>query len=380
MSDDDIQEMTEQIELTKFLTTKQVSDIVALAVRKAPTGNYQAKLEITVLMDELRKRGLQLENKFSIEGSKWTCPKCSREMMGVARCPCGYVNEKIIPKGTYEFLYEVDLGGVFGVCGNYGCGHPIRFLEHIMHVETGKNYIVGNVCVGHILGEHDLIKIAISLLARCSHIVEKQNKSQRCDEICGQVLREVVQIDSKHWFTKAEYLFLEAIKGSQSKLTLKKAEEFKAKWTPEAIVQLKKDVEQRDIEEKKGPLEKSAEREKWLVFLEYEKRRRKGRDSDFIDNCLSATKNQGQPYPGQRNALRGEFERFWRILEGDTEVLKGLPVLVCYIAEKMMKHLKTCQTDFHISLLEQVLDKKELTERQFMALKEGCKRCNWKLD
>jgi hypothetical protein len=380
MSDDEVQELTEQIELTKFLTTKQISEILALAINKAPTGNYQAKVEITVLMDELRKRGLSMDNKFSIDGTKWTCPKCSRELTGVAQCPCGYVNEKVIPKGTYEFLYEVDLGGVFGTCENYGCGHPIRFQEHIMHVETGRNYIVGNVCVGHILGEHDLIKIAISLLARCSHVVERQNKSQRCEEICGEVLREVVQIDPKHWFTKPEYLFMHAIAEAQSKLTLKKAEELRVKWTPEAISQLRYDVEQRETEEKKGPLEKSAEQGKWLSFLEYKIRRSKGRDSDFLKNCLSATKSQGQPTSGQRNALHSEFERFWRILEGDTEVLKGLPISVQYIAEKMMKHLKTCQTDFHISLLEQVLDKKELTERQFMALKEGCKACHWKLD
>jgi hypothetical protein len=380
MSDDDIQEMTEQIELTKFLTTKQISDIIKLAVNKAPTGNYQAKVEIKVLIDELQKRGLPMVNKFSIDGSAWVCPKCSRSMVGSAQCPCGFVNDKVIPRGTYEFLYEVDLGGVYGSCDNYGCGHPIRFEEHILHIETGREYVVGNVCVGHILGEHDLIKIAISLLARCSNIVERQNKAQRCDEICGEVLREVVQIDPKHWFTKPEYLFLEAIKGAQSKVTLKKAEELRSKWTPEAISQLRYDVKQRDEEDKKGPLEKSAERDKWLIFLEYKMRRSKGKDGDFLSNCLSATKSQGQPTSGQRNALRSEFDLFCRILEGDTEVLKGLPVLVCYIAEKMMKHLKTCQTDFHISLLEQVLYNKELTERQFMALKEGCKRCGWKLD
>jgi hypothetical protein len=380
MVEDTVEELKEEIELTKFLTTKQIAEIIELAVKKAPTGNYQAKVEMTVLMDELRKRGLQVENKFSIEGSKWKCPKCNRELTGVAKCVCGFVNEKVIPKGNYEFLYEVDLGGVEGICENFGCGHPIRFEEHIMHVETNRHYVVGNVCVGHILGEHDIIKIAISLLSRCSKIVEKQNKARRCDEICGEVLRKIEEIDPKHWFTQPEYLFLDAIDGARSKLTLKKAEEFRDKWTPDRLVELQKLVEQRAQDEKKTPLEQTLTKERWLTFLEYKIRRNKGSESDFFANCVAVTKKDGIPTPRQRNALESEFKVFWRILEGDADLLRGLPISVFYIADKMMKHVKACQTDFHISLIYQVLERKELTEKQFVALKEGCKRCGWKLD
>jgi len=374
------EELRETIELTNFLTTKQVEDILNIAIKRAPTGNYEAKLEIKSLIDELSRRGLSLDSKFEVEGTSWKCPKCERMLTGVAKCPCGHVNETIIPKGTYEFLFEQDLGRVSSYCQNYACGHPIRFEEHILHVETGKRFIVGNVCVQHILGEHDLVKIAISLLAKCSRKVEKLNKAKKCDDICGDILRKVVETDPKHRFTKPEFLFLDAIENAQTKVTIKKAKEFAEKWTDNDIDELKKKVIEEAEHEKKSQYKRNEETEDWIRFLRYKKDRHKDRDSDFWENCLEVTEREGRPTAGQRNAIQGEFERYKKIIIGDASVLGDLPSTVKYMAEKMLSHASQCQSYFHIGLLEQLLTRGDLSEKQISTLKSGCRKCNWRLD
>jgi len=369
------EELKETIELTRFLTTEQIERIVDMAVTVGPSG-YEAKVEIKFLLDELAKRGLKVSNRFEVAGTDWKCPKCGRVLVGVAKCPCGHVNTTVIPKGTYEFLYENDLGVPRGNCQNYGCGHPIRFEEHIQHLETSREFVVGNVCVGRILGEHDLIRVALSLLARMSGRVDKLSKARKCRDICEPVLQHVTEIDPEGWFTKEEHQFFEAMMEARSGLTLKKAEELRDKWTPDALRKLADMAASRGAAER--DIRSDDDRGRWLTFLGY-KRQSRPQAKDFWDNCISATERDGWPTTGQRQALQAESERFWKIAGGDESVLEPLEGLVKWVARRMLRHSARCKNYFHVGLLEQLLTGGRLTDNQLKALDDGCRMCGWKL-
>lgn len=346
----DTDELKETIELTDFLSTEQIKDLVNRAVRDTPKG-YEARLEIGLLVDALRTRGFDVQNRFKAEGNS------------------------VIPKGTYEFLYENDLGEPTGTCGNYGCGHPIRYEEHIRHIESGREFVVGNVCVERLLGEHDLIRVATSLLARMSGKVERLNKAARCRQICGPILELVEVIDPNQWFTRPDHAFLEAIKEGRSGPTLKMAEELRAKWTPEAIQHLREQVAGR-----KHLSHPDANTDGWMTFLTYKKQSRP-QAADFWNNCISATERDGTPTTGQVHALQGEFDRFWKITKGDESVLERLEEesgLTRWMARKMLGHSAKCRSLFHIGLLEQLLTGGRLTDNQLAALDQGCRMCGWK--
>lgn len=368
---DESESLRESIELTNFLTTEQIEQIISRAVNEVRPGDYQAKVEIQFLMDELAKRGLKAENRFEAAGSEWTCPKCNRKLVGVGKCPCGHINPTVLPKGTYEFLYEADLGSPKGSCKNYGCGHPIRFEEHVRHLETGLEFVVGNVCVERILGEHDLVKVATSLLARISGRVDKLSKAAKCKAICGSVLQRVRELDPRGWFTEDEQRFLEAIEGAKSGLTLKKAEELRDKWTAERVSELEARVRARKGQEPRG-----EGKDRWLEFLHY-KRQNRPQAKDFWDNCISAAEKDGAPTSGQRNALQAEYDRFWKIAGGDETVLEPLEGLAKWVARRMLKHSAKCRSYFHVGLLEQLLTGGRLTDGQLAALDQGCRMCRW---
>lgn len=345
-------ELKETIELSDFLTNEQIKRIVDAAVKDTPKG-YEARLEIGILIDALAEQdhGRQrLSNRFESEGNA------------------------VIPKGTYEFLYENDLGDPSGSCENYGCGHPIRYEEHIRHVETGREFVVGNVCVGRILGEHVLIKVATSLLARMSNKVDRLSKASRCRQICAPILELVNIIDPNQWFTRPEHAFLEAIKEGRSGPTLKMAEEMRVKWTPEAIQHLREQVSERN-----ALAHPDANTDGWLTFLTYKKQTRPN-STGFWDNCVEAVNRNGVPTMGQQSALHAEFDRFWKITRGDDHVLDGLEGVFYYVGSKFLKHSAKCGSYFHMGLLEQLLEGRNLTNKQLDALVDGCHMCGWKLD
>lgn len=342
-------ELKETLELTDFLTAEQIEQIVSQAIRTTPSG-YEARLEIGLLVDALKARGVDVENRFESAGNE------------------------VIPKGTYEFLYENDLGEPLGSCQNYGCGHPIRFEEHIRHIESGREFVVGNVCVERILGEHDLVQIAISLLARMSGKLDRMSKADKCMKICGTALRLVVEADPNHWFTGDEYEFWKAIQGCKSSLTLKKAEEFKAKWTPVAFSHLAEQVTQRKL-----LANPDANTEGWMNFLTYKKQTRPN-STGFWDNCIEAVQRNGVPTVGQQSALHAEFKRFWAMARGDETVLEPLQGVFKYFGLKMLKHSAKCGSYFHIGLLEQLLEGRDLSWKQVEVLAHGCHMCGWKLD
>jgi hypothetical protein len=343
------EQLKESIELTDFLSTEQIRKILSMAIKHGPEG-YEARLDIQLLMDELRARGLSVTNRFEVKGND------------------------AIPRGTYEFLYENDLGAPNGTCENYGCGHPIRYEEHIKHIESGREFVVGNVCVERILGEHDLIRVATSLLARMSGKVERLNRAARCKAICGDVLKEVIKLDPTGRFSRPERVFLEAIESGKSGPTLKMAEELKAKWTPEAISRLKIDVA--EWTHRSHP---DANTDGWMTFLTYKKQTRP-QSRDFWDNCVEAVNRNGVPTAGQQSALHDEFERFWKMARGDETVLEPLQGVFKYFGLKMLRHTAKCGSYFHIGLLEQLLEGRDMSWKQIEALNQGCRMCGWKLD
>ncbi|MBD3388937.1 MAG: hypothetical protein GF414_08580 [Candidatus Altiarchaeales archaeon] len=387
MVENEARELKESIELTRFLTREQIEDILDLAIKTGPKGKYEAKVEIQLLKDELMKRGLDVPDEFRVGGSSWKCPKCNRQLTGVARCPCGHEDETVVPKGTYEFLFERDLGQVGNYCENHGCNHPIRFEEHIRHKESGRILVVGNVCVQRILGEHDLVKVATSLLSRCSSRVDRLNKARRCDEICGDALRRVVKIDPKHYFTKEEADFLGAIENARGTITLKKAREMAEKWdedarsSPFSRLVSKVKAREKDIQNEREETrsDRSDERSEWLDFLKFMKKRR-GNGTDFWDNCIEVTKRDDRPTPGQRRAVGEEFRAYKAVRKGDRSVLDSLDPITRSMGRAMFDHQERCHSRYHLGLLIQLIVKAGLTERQIATLREGCKRCGWKFE
>ena len=211
-----VEKIKEEIKLRDYLTEGQIRRIVGMAIKTRSGGEYHAKVPLQTLMDELLRHQVN-------------APQFKKDI----EC----IDEKALPSGTYTLIEVNDLGRVGNHCECAGntpdskCNHPIRFEFTVMHTDTKRKFVVGSVCIHQVMGEHRLIDVALLLLKKISNRVTKNNKSLRCDEICGDILREVKKVDPNRWFTYEEYKFLYRIENRQSGITLKKAKEFAVRET-----------------------------------------------------------------------------------------------------------------------------------------------------
>lgn len=353
----DADAIKESIELHRFLSDKQIEEILDLAVSTNAVGTYEGRIEIQTLLDALNTKGIHLSNEFTLEEDQGE-----------------------IPKGTYEFLYEIDLGEVSGRCQNYGCGHHIRYEEHIRHKESGREFVVGNVCVANLLGEHDLLKVAVSLLAKISNKVDKLNKAEKIKKILGTIPEAIRDIDPDRWFTKDEQKFFDKVDKARSGITIKQAEEIVDTWTEaNKFIDLEKMITARKEENKQTKGEARERIKSWNDFLYYKQWENKRRDfhSDFILNCIEDLKVHDQLSPERQNTLQAEKDIYDRIRAGDITLMKNIAdaETIKYMTH-MLIHIQECDSYFFISILTQATKKKSMSPGQMTAVRErGCGKC-----
>jgi len=373
---DDIDALTEKIELTQFLTPHQITKIIEEAVKIGiangnSSGAYQAKVEISTLLDAIGGLNKDME----ILGTEWVCPDCSRPWIGRNTCVCGYIIKGVLPGGNYTLLKMIDLGAVTGTCGNYQCGHPIRYEFHIKHIETGAKHVLGSVCVQNFLGNHDLINVALSLMARLKTPLDKQNKSQKAWDICGHIIERLRKIDPKQVYTFHEQKYGEKIQQRKSGITLKKAKQLVDEWSTENdFEELFRKVEMYNIDIVKKAKDQEKERKKfqfkWKSLLLFKKWDNRGGSSDFIQNCLDELEETGTLSTGKQNALYDDYELYWNIRKGD---LSGHPINK--EMEWLLSHAKKCRGYFFISLAIKLFKYGSLSDGQIGAMKKGCMQC-----
>jgi len=346
-----------QIELQRFLTPDQIEEILDKAVQTNAANDYVGKVQIQALLDALNSRGFTFENKFQIEGNE------------------------AIPRGTYVFLGEEDLGRPLGKCENYGCGHPIRYLEHIRHSESGKEYVVGNVCVTHLLGKHDLVQIAIALLSKISKQVDKLNKIKKIKQILGTLQTQINAADPNHYFTGEEHKYFAAVSRNQKNVSIRKAQEISEKWRAFGkLSELENMVKQRDdkMNGANPKQERLDEITSWLDFLYYKQWDNKGRNvnSDFISNCIEEIKVHDQLSESRRDSLKSEKEKYDAIRSADPSLLINIVSREDrVIVSKMLHHSKLCSSFFVVSLIFKADHFGNLTPGQKNALKDICRHC-----
>lgn len=355
-------QIKETIDLQKYLTRDQIEEIIDMAIDYNPykgKGSYEGKLSMKLLRDALYTQGHEFENQFSFNGNE------------------------VIPKGSYELIDEIDLGAPVGKCENYGCGHPIRFEEHIRHKESGRTFIVGNVCVTKLLGEHDLIQIAVSLLSKISRQLDRLNKAKKIEEILGDLPETLKKIDPEGKFTHTERIFFRSVEMAQSKITIKQAQEIKQRWPldkfTELIIKVRQEKEMTNME--KG--EKKEYIQQWSDFLSYKQyeNRRQHVNSDFIENCIEDLKVHDDLSQHRKETLQVEKDVYDRIRRADPELL--IPINgkdTRLVMAKMLNHLKECSSYFYTSLLISGNYYSNLTPGQIGAVKnKPCIKCKKKL-
>jgi len=341
----------ESITLNNYLTRDQIEEIIDLSIELNPykgKGEYEGKISMKLLRDALYTQGHDISNVFGFDGNA------------------------VMPKGTYELIEEVDLGLPIGHCENLGCGHPIRFEEHIRHKESGKKFIVGNVCVEKLLGEHDLISIANTLLAKISRKIDRLNKAKHIEEILGDLPEVLKRADPECLFTQHERNFFRDVKEAKSNLTIKEAQDLKFnKWTGQAIVDLINAVK---VEQEKNNMNKEAKKDdikRWNDFLKYKywEVKRSNRDTNFISNCMDDLKVHDEISLHRREKLQSEKDTYDRIMDADPELLVPIDDREHrLVIARVLNHLQNCNSYFHTSLLISANRYGKLTDKQIAAV------------
>jgi len=354
-------EIKESIEINTFLTKEQIEKIIEMAVANRADGTYEGKVEIQTLLDAMNAQGVVVDNQFHFAG------------------------DNVMPTGTYKLLKEVDLGGVDGKCESYGCGHPIRFEEHLLHVESGRRFIVGNVCVTKLLGEHELLKVAVSLLAKVSRRVDKLNKAKKIQELLGKLPDMMKARDPDRLFTKKEQKFFDDVAAAKSSITIKRAEEINQKWDLSALTDLEEKVKKEKQDKMITKVNKRREIEEWLEFLYYKhwENKRKNFHSDFILNCIEELKVHDSLSASRKAQLKEEKELY-------TKIRYGRPDLMIPINDResrevisaMLNHMldNDCDSYFYISVITQAQTRGSLSPGQIGAVKNReCSKCHKKI-
>jgi len=385
----------ETINLKKFLTSDMIEDIINMAIKTDAAKGYTGRLEMQTLLDALKastRNQEMFENKFPYSGGPviWTCPSGHQNATFNYKCiSCEYVNEDpaLIPHGTYELLYEEDLGAPVGTCQNYHCGHPIRYAEHIRHIESGRAFVVGNVCINNMLGEHNLLRIAISLLSKISGRIDQHRKIKEIDDLVGGILKDINTADPLHKLTPAEGEFYKQLqKGSGTLLTMKRAQEIKNNWTVDNIKKLSDTIldltKAMDIVATDEQRSKKKETLSWIAFLKFKDYDNKRREiqSNFIENCLDDIEIHGSLAETRKSSLKNEKDLYDRVREADPLLIVNVPIEEDrYFLAHLMNHVKTCNSFFYISVVLSALHFKSLTVGQKNALTtRGC-NCGYKI-
>jgi hypothetical protein len=384
------------ISLKRFLPLEVIEDIVEMAIKTDAAKGYTGRLEMQTLLDALRSRirnPEMFDNKFPYTGGPiiWTCPNNHQNATFNHKCiSCGYINEDpdLLPHGTYELLYEEDLGAPVGTCQNYHCGHPIRYAEHIRHIESGREFVVGNVCLLNLLGKHDLLLIAVSLLSKISDRIDHHRRIKEIENMVGHILKKIHISDPLHKLTPAEGEFYKQLqKGSGTLLTMKRAQEIKNNWTDgnieklsTTVIDLTRAQEAATTDEQKS---KKKETLSWIAFLKFKDYDNKRREiqSDFIENCLDDIEIHGSLAETRKSSLKNEKDLYDRVREADPLLLVNISSEDDrYFLAHLMNHVRTsCNSFFYISIVLSALHFKSLTVGQKNALTtRGC-NCGYKI-
>jgi len=363
----------ETINLNKFLSATMIEKIIDMSIKNDAAVGYRGRLEVQTLLDALNQdKAGSFTNAFPYAGANAVIEGDNIDLM---------------PKGTYEFLYEEDLGAPVGNCHNYHCNHPIRYAEHIRHMESGREFIVGNVCLINLLGEHDLLLIAVSLLSRISNRIDQRRKISEICDLVGDTLCDIHMADPLHKLTPNEGEFLKQLnKGSGSLLTLKRAQEIKDQWPTEKINELSENIRNlvKAAEDTASEDQKSKKKETlaWITFLKFKDYDNKRREilSDFIQNCLDDIEIHGSLAETRKSSLKSEKALYDRVRSADPTLIIDVPVEEDrYFLAHLMNHVKTCDSYFYISVVLSAMHFKSLTPGQKNALTTKSCKCGFKI-
>lgn len=341
-------------EITKTLTKDDIAGIVQNAVAKNAWNMYEARMDVQILMDALRVRGTSLNNEFQVNSEK-------------------------IPVGTYEFLYERDLGSPIGKCECFGCGHPIRFEQHIRHRESNKTMVVGSTCLKNILGQHPLLDVIADLESRISEHVDNLNKAEKIKRMLGDIPARIRSIDPERRITQSVQRFFDQVESASNGINISTAKEIAATWNDSAFAALSNNMQEL-TEHNNRTKEIARERiRSWNAFLYYKQwdNKRRNHHSDFILNCIEDLKVHDDISPERKSALMGEKELYDRVKQRDITLLKYFTDAeqIKYLVH-MLIHLQKCDSYFFTSVIMQAVTTTYLSPGQIEAIDRGCGKCN----